>query len=56
MMGRCNVGFNLAPSLAAQRGADGVLHVAGHAWAMRELVVLHEIAHHLGWGESGVRL
>ncbi|MBT1190540.1 TIGR04338 family metallohydrolase [Rhodococcoides kroppenstedtii] len=23
------------------------LHVAGHAWAMRELVVLHEIAHHL---------
>ena len=24
------------------------LHLGGHAWALRELVVLHEIAHHLG--------
>lgn len=29
------------------------LHVSGSAWALRELVVLHELAHHLEPQESG---
>jgi len=47
-----------AVRVRARRGQGGahyearppVIAVPLHAWALRELVVLHELAHHLVWG------
>ena len=48
---RCGSGSGPATSQAHYERADAVIAVPGHranrAWALRELVVLHELAHHL---------
>lgn len=46
------------PARDGAAGADDIaaviaLPVTGDGWAMRELVVLHELAHHLGCGGPG---
>ncbi|WP_216896831.1 TIGR04338 family metallohydrolase [Nocardia alni] len=49
---RARAGVNAAHYETERAVLAVPLHTGGTAWALRELVILHELAHHLGSGDA----